>query len=859
MAEENDTNLEGPQVNQENLGRVESVEITEEMQTSYLNYAMSVIVSRALPDVRDGLKPVHRRILYAMHELGLTNSAKYRKSATVVGEVLGKYHPHGDIPVYDALVRLAQDFAMRYTLVDGQGNFGSVDGDSPAAMRYTEARMARISDELLADIEKDTIDFTDNFDATRKEPIVMPSKLPNLLLNGGSGIAVGMATNIPPHNLNEVVDATTHLIENPQANVEDLMKFIKGPDFPTGGTIYDQKEITAAYATGRGRVVMRATADIEEDKNGKFSIVVTELPYQVNKATLIARIAEMVKDKKLDGISDLRDESDRTGMRMVVELKRDARPQHLLNQLYKHTAMQLAFNVNMVALVDGTPQTLTLKTILSEYIKHRQQVVTRRTQFELNAAKSRAHILEGLKIALDHLDEVIATIRASKTQEEAKTNLVTKFKLSEIQAGAILDMQLRRLAALERQKIEDELKATLILISELEAILADPKKILSIITNELSEIKTKYGDLRKTKVVRAGVGEFSEEDLIPQEGVIVTLTEGGYVKRLDTDTFRTQHRGGKGLGGIMNLKDEDSIAHLFSANTHDNILFFTNKGRVFQTKVWELPEGSRQTKGQAVINLINLEANEKVTSVLNYTKETPKTSFLFMATKKGIVKKTSLEEFTNIRKNGMIAMRLSGNDELTWVRMTNGDNDIIMVTKRGMSIKFSEKDTRPLGRPTAGMMGIRMGKEDELVMMDIADPNSEMVSVTEHGYGKKTRINDWPKQGRAGIGVKAAEVTNRNGQVIAARVVNQEIDSVIITTKKGQVIKLPIKSVPRLQRQTQGVILIRLADKSDQVSALAVVGKDESIEPKSKDKPVKQKIDKKVKSKTIKQPAKKSK
>lgn len=850
MAENDDQNNipASPLVNEENLGRVENVEITEEMQTSYLNYAMSVIVARALPDVRDGLKPVHRRILYAMHELGLTASAKYRKSATVVGEVLGKYHPHGDIPVYDALVRLAQDFAMRYTLVDGQGNFGSVDGDPPAAMRYTEARMARISSELLEDIDKDTIDFSDNFDATRKEPIVMPARLPNLLLNGGSGIAVGMATNIPPHNLGEVVDAITHLINNPEANVEDLLKFIKGPDFPTGGTIYDFKEITSAYATGRGRVVMRATASIEEDKASKFSIVVTELPYQVNKATLIARIAEMVKDKKLEGISDLRDESDRTGMRMVIELKRDARPQHLLNQLYKHTAMQLAFNVNMVALVNGTPQTLTLKTILGEYIKHRQEVVTRRTQFELNAAKHRAHILEGLKIALDHLDLVIATIRGSKTQEEAKNNLVTKFKLSEIQATAILDMQLRRLAALERQKIEEELKATLALISKLEAILADPKEVLKIITTELTDIKTKYGDPRKTKVVRSAIGEFSEEDLIPQESVIVTLTEGGYVKRLDKDTFRTQQRGGKGLGGIMNLKEEDSIAHLFSANTHDNILFFTNKGRVFQTKVYELPESSRQTKGQAIINLINLESGEKVTSALNYSKETPTTSYLFMTTKKGVVKKTALTEFTNIRKNGMIAMRLGGGDELTWVRLTSGNDDIIILTKKGMSIKFSEKDTRPLGRPTAGMMGIRLGKEDEVIMMDIADPNSELVSVTTRGYGKKTRITDWPKQGRAGIGVKAAEITSRNGSVVAARVVNQEIDSVIITTKKGQIIKLPIKSVPRLQRQTQGVILIRLADKTDTVSALAVVGKEEvnGEPPKASEEKVAKKVVKKI-------------
>jgi len=833
MANSEDESPKAP-AGDSNLGKITPVEIVDEMQRSYLDFAMSVIVSRALPDVRDGLKPVHRRILFAMHELGLTHSAKYRKSATVVGEVLGKYHPHGDAPVYDALVRLAQDFAMRYPLVDGQGNFGSVDGDPPAAMRYTEARMAEIANELLDDIEKDTVNFADNFDATRKEPNPLPGKLPNLLLNGSAGIAVGMATNIPPHNLREVVDATTHLIENPEADVEQLMKCIKGPDFPTGGAIFDATEITSAYATGKGRVVMRAKAEIEEDRAGKFKIIVSELPYQVNKALLIARVAELVKDKKLEGISDLRDESDRRGMRIVFELKREAKPKNLLNQLYKHTSMQLAFNVNMVALVNGTPQTLTLKKVLTEYIRHRQEVVTRRSKFELEAAKRRAHILEGLKIALDHLDAVIKTIRESANADVARANLMKRFKLTEVQATAILDMQLRRLAALERKQIEDEYKAVLKTIAYLESLLASPKKILAVISKELTEIKEKYGDDRRTRVYQQGVGDFSEEDLIPSEQAIVTVTREGYIKRSPVSTFRTQARGGRGVSGLT-MKDEDIVANFFSANTHDSIMFFSNKGKVYQLKIYDLPEGSRASKGQAVVNLIEIEQGEKITSIVNISKNI-KSGFLFMATKKGIVKKTALAEFANIRRSGIIAINLQGGDELSWVTLTGGSNNIIMVTKNGMSIYFVESQVRNMGRPTAGVVGIKLKREDELVCMDKAAKEDMLLVVTEKGFGKRSKIADWPTQKRAGSGVKAAEITSRNGKIMAAIVLSKEDNDFVITSEMGQVIKSPIKDVSLLTRQTQGVILIRLANKDDKVAAVTSILKEPKL---GKDKEIK--------------------
>jgi DNA gyrase subunit A len=738
---------------------------------------------------------------------------------------------------------------MRYPLVDGQGNFGSIDGDPPAAMRYTEARMAEISNELLVDIDKNTVNFFDNFDATRKEPQPLPGKLPNLLLNGSSGIAVGMATNIPPHNLVEVCDAISYLIDKPDADVEHLMKFIKGPDFPTGGAIFDIHEITAAYATGKGRVVMRAKAEIEEDRGEKFKIIVSEIPYQVNKAQLIAKVADLVKDKKLEGISDLRDESDRRGMRIVFELKRDAKPKNLLNQLYKHTAMQLAFNVNTVALVKGTPQTLTLKQVLTEYIRHRQEVITRRSKFELEAAKRRAHILEGLKIALDHLDAVIKTIRESRDAETAKRNLMKKFKLTEIQAVAILDMQLRKLAALERKNIEEEYKQVLKTIAHLEALLASPKKILGVINKELQQIKEKYGDDRRTRVYKQPVGEFSEEDLIPSEQAIVTVTKEGYIKRSPTSTFRTQARGGRGVSGLT-MKEEDAVDNIFSANTHDSIMFFTNKGKVYQLKVYDLPEGSRAAKGQAVVNLIEIEQGENITSIINIPKNT-NSGFLFMATRKGIVKKTALSEFANIRRSGIISINLQSGDELSWVTLTSGKDNIIIVTKGGMSIYFSEDKVRKMGRPTAGVVGIRLKGTDELICMDKAGKENSLLVVTEKGFGKKSKIDDWPLQNRAGSGVKAAEITSRNGKVMAALVLSKEDKDFVVTSKMGQVIKSPLKDVPVLTRQTQGVILIRLAAKGDSVAAVTSIVKEPKTEkrktakskpktkptPKSKPKP----------------------
>src|SRR3990167_1094552 len=667
------------------IGKIQPIEIIDEMQRSYLDYAMSVIVARALPDVRDGLKPVHRRIIYAMQRLGVTHSARYTKSAKVVGEVLGKYHPHGDSPVYEALVRMAQDFAMRYPLIDGQGNFGSIDGDRPAAMRYTETRLGRISEALLYDLDKQTVDWTDNFDGSLKEPVFLPAVLPNLLINGSSGIAVGMATNIPPHNLAEIIDAVVHLIDNPESSVENLMEYVKGPDFPTGAQIYDISEITAAYATGKGKIIMRAKAEIEEAKSGKFQIIVTEIPYQVNKSTLIIRIAELVKTKKLEGIADLRDESYRKGLRILIELKRDAKPQSVLNNLYKFTALQQSFPVNMVALVDGTPQTLTLKMILSQFVKHRQNVVVRRSRFELEEAKKRAHILEGLKIAIDNIDAVIETIKKSRDAETAKVNLMQKFKFTEIQAVAILDMQLRKLAALEREKIEEELKMTLEEIAYLEDLLAHKEKILIVAKEELIKLKEKFADDRRTKVYKQKLGEFSEEDLIANEPTIVTITVGGYVKRQDISSFRSQRRGGKGISGIT-TKEEDTVAQLFVANTHDNLLFFTDRGRVFQLKVYDLPESSRISKGVAIVNLLDLQPNEKVLSILRVKKQKDgdkKGKYVLMATKNGVIKKTEIAAYESIRRSGIIAIKLSGGDYLRWAKLTEGDDVVFLVSKKG--------------------------------------------------------------------------------------------------------------------------------------------------------------------------------
>ncbi|OGD87205.1 DNA gyrase subunit A [Candidatus Curtissbacteria bacterium RIFCSPHIGHO2_01_FULL_41_11] len=812
------------------IGRIQQVEIVNEMQKSYLDYAMSVIVARALPDVRDGLKPVHRRITFAMHRLGLAHSAHYSKSAKVVGEVLGKYHPHGDAPVYEALVRMAQSFAMRNPLIDGQGNFGSVDGDPPAAMRYTEARLSTISETLLYDLDKNTVDFVDNFDGTLKEPVFLPATLPNLLVNGASGIAVGMATNIPPHNLGEIIDAIIHLIKNPEATVEDLMEFIKGPDFPTGAQIYDIEEIISAYATGRGKIIMRAKAEIEETSGSKFQIVVTEIPYQVNKAVLVTRIAELVKDKKLEGISDLRDESDRKGLRVVIELKRDSRPQSVLNNLYKHTSLQGSFAVNMVALVGGVPKTLTLKMILEEFIKHRQNVITRRSKFDLDAAKNREHILEGLKIAVDNIDAVIETIKKSKDQTDAKENLMRKFKLSEIQSLAILDMQLKRLAALERQKIEDELKMTREEIAYLEDLLAHPLKILEVAKGELLKLKERFGDERRTKVYKQKIGEFSEEDLIPNEPTIVTITQGGYVKRQDVGSFRTQRRGGKGVTGIT-TKEEDVVARLFVANTHDNLLFFTDKGRVFQLRVYDLPDSSRISKGVAIVNLLELGQEEKILSILPVKKtkgnQKPDSAFVMMATKNGTIKKTAITSYDSIRRSGIIAIKLVPGDKLRWAKLTSGIDLVFMVSKKGMSIKFDEKDVRPMARDTMGVRGIKIKPGDELVGMDVIaseDDKADLLVVTEKGIGKKTQVIGWPKQLRGGVGVKVANLTEKTGDIVTAQVLTKNDEALIITSQKGQVIRTTLRSIPRLTRDTQGVIVMRLSP-ADKVAATTVIQK----------------------------------
>lgn len=827
-----------------NIGKIVQSEIVTEMQKSYLDYAMSVIVARALPDVKDGLKPVHRRILFAMHQMGLSHAARYTKSAKVVGEVLGKFHPHGDSPVYEALVRLAQDFSMRYQLVDGQGNFGSIDGDPPAAMRYTECRLASIASEMLLDIEKETVDFVPNFDGTIDEPVYLPAKLPNLLLMGSEGIAVGMATKIPPHNLSELVDAITHLIKKTKfvkkhdeegkditvmdfdVTVEDLMQFVTGPDFPTAGAIYDIEEIKAAYSTGRGKIVMRGKAEIEEIGQGKSAIAISELPYQVNKAVLVAKIADLVKDKKLEGISDLRDESDRHGIRVVVELKRDAHPKQVLNNLYKHTDLQTTFPVNMVALVDNTPQTCTLKLILEEYVKHRHSVVKRRSEYELAEAKRREHILEGLKIAVDHIDEVIAIIKKSKDADDAKRNLIARFGLSEIQATAILDMQLRRLAALEREKIENELAQVRQTIAYLEDLLSHPEKILGVIRDELAKLKEKYGDNRKTRVYKSKVGELSEEQLIPNEDCIITMSESGYVKRLPESTFKTQERGGKGVIG-MATKEEDSIDKVVSAKTHDNLLFFTEKGKVYQVRVWDLPEASRQSKGQAVVNVINIESSERVTSMLTYSLKKAEQKeagiqYIVMATKKGIVKKTKLSEYENIRRNGILAIKLEAGDELIWVKLTGGDDEVLLVTHEGKSIRFSETEVRHTGRDTMGVRGVLLKEGDYLVSMDIindTNKKSEFLTIMEKGIGKKTAITDFPTQKRGGQGVKVAEVKDKTGKVVVSQIVPTETKTVIMSSTKGQVVKLPIASIPKLGRATSGVILMRFTDKNDTVAA----------------------------------------
>ncbi|MBU1164425.1 DNA gyrase subunit A [Patescibacteria group bacterium] len=814
-------------VEQAGVGKVQKRPIVDEVKESYLDYAMSVIVARALPDVRDGLKPVHRRILYAMWTIGLRSSAKFRKSATVVGEVLGKYHPHGDTAVYDSMVRMAQEFSLRYPLVNGQGNFGSMDGDRAAAMRYTEAKLESIADELLNDIDKDTVNFSPNYDGTIKEPLVMPAKLPNLLLNGTLGIAVGMATNIPPHNLSELVDAIIHLIDNKDANVDDLMQYVKGPDFPTGAIIYDAKEIKQAYATGKGGIVMRAKTEIVEHK-GAHRILVSEVPYQVNKATVLERLAELIKDKKIEGIKDLRDESSKDGVRVVIELKKDTYPKKILNRLFKLTDLQTTFHVNMLALVDGIqPRVLTLKMVLEEYIKHRQEVVRRRAEYDLAKAKDRAHILEGLRMALIKIDAIISTIKKSKDREVAKINLIKKFKLSERQSVAILEMKLQQLAGLERLKVEQELKEKKDLIKELEALLKSPAKILGVIKKELTEIKEKFGDKRRTEIVAGSVKEFKQEDLIPNEETIITMTQAGYIKRLPPDTFKTQTRGGKGVIGLT-TKEEDFVEHFFTTMTHSDVLFFTTTGRVFQLKAYDIPQTSRTSKGQAIVNFLQLSSDEKVTSILPLT-ELADYKFLVMVTKNGFTKKVVISDLDNVRRSGLIAIRLRKKDELEWVKPSTGKDDIMLVTADGQAIKFKESSVRSMGRGAGGVRGIRLKAGDDVVGMDIIDSVltkvGQVLVVMENGFGKRSVLGSFKTQGRGGSGIKTAKITPKTGKIVYFSVVNSKAvdEDAIIISKKGQVIRLPLKTVNVIGRATQGVRLMRFKEGGDSVATVTFI------------------------------------
>lgn len=804
------------------------------MQDNFFRYSMSVIIDRALPDVRDGLKPVHRRILYSMENNGWRSGGKFVKSARIVGDVIGKYHPHGDTSIYDSMVRLAQNWALREPLVNGQGNFGSMDGDPAAAYRYTEAKMTRIAEEMLVDISKDTIDFRDNFDGSEREPSVLPAKIPNLLLNGQIGIAVGMATNIPPHNLNELVDASVALIDNPDATVDDLLKHVKGPDFPTGATIYGGMPMKQAYETGRGSVMVRAVAEIAENKKGRHQIVVTEIPYGVNKAALIEKIAELVKDKKLNGISDLRDETARGQIRVVIELKKDAYPKKLLNQLYKLTALQTSFNFNMLSLIDGIqPRILGLQEMLQEFIKHRQKVVRRRTEFELKKAKERAHILEGYKIALDHIDEVIATIRASKTQDEAEANLIKKFKLSEIQAKAILAMQLRRLTGLEREAIENELNELIKLISKLERILADENEILAIIKTELIEMKEKYGSERRTQIINHELGKFSDEELIPEEESVILLTAENYIKRTSLSDYRRQNRGGKGKRG-MTTKEEDIINHLVPANTHDYLLFFTTKGRVFRLKAYEVPAASLVAKGVAVVNLLQLQPDEKITSIIGRPKNANEEGYLFMATMKGTVKKTPLKDYSNIRTNGLIAINLSVGDELRWIKQTTGKNDVIISTSAGQAVRFNEADARPMGRTARGVRGVRLRPNDQVVGMDVVcDDDQTLLVISENGFGKRTKISNFPSHKRGGVGIKAAVVTAKTGPIISVQTLYPDMNEALLISKNGQTIRLSLNDIKMLGRTTQGVTIMRLSG-DDTVSSIGLMRQQDDDETEEK-------------------------
>lgn len=808
----------------EERSRVEHRNISEEMRTSFLDYAMSVIVSRALPDVRDGLKPVHRRILYAMHDLGMHADKPYKKSARIVGDVIGKYHPHGDSAVYEAMVRMAQDFNQRYLLVDGHGNFGSIDGDSAAAMRYTEARMSKLSMELLRDIQKDTIDFTGNYDESEKEPTVFPARFPNLLVNGSSGIAVGMATNIPPHNLGETIDAVLAISENPNITVDELMEeHIKGPDFPTAGIILGRSGIRKAYETGRGSITLRAKVEIEENSNGTSTIIVTELPYQVNKAKLIEKIAELVRDKRIDGITELNDESDRDGMRVVMRLRRDVNANVVLNNLYKYTSLQTTFGINMLALVDGKPKVLTLKQALQHYLDHQIIVIRRRTQFDLNKAEARAHILEGLRIALDHLDEVITLIRNSKTTEIAKNGLMERFELSEKQAQAILDMRLQRLTGLEREKIEDEYAQLLETIKELKAILASEEKVLNIIREELLEIKEKYNDERRTEIALGGFDFFEDEDLIPEENIIITLTHKGYIKRIPASTYRTQHRGGRGVQG-MATNEDDFVEHLLSTTTHHTILFFTNKGKVYRLKGYEIPEYGRTAKGIPIINILQIDQDESINTVIsveNYNEE----DFLFFTTKQGISKRVNLSQFKNIRKGGIIAIRMQDEDELISVRLTNGNNDIGIATKHGYFIRFDENEVRAMGRMAAGVRGISLRNDDEVVSMEIIEEDSYILHVTNKGIGKRTAEEQYRKTRRAGKGYFVCKLTDDTGHVVSVKIVDGNED-VMLMTVAGVLIRIPVSGIPITGRNTQGVRLIRLQDNEEVATVTKIMEED---------------------------------
>ncbi|MCC8433516.1 DNA gyrase subunit A [Brevibacillus sp. M2.1A] len=800
----------------EETARFPKVDISHEMRESFISYAMSVIVSRALPDVRDGLKPVHRRILYAMHDMGLTPDKPFRKSANVVGEVMANYHPHGDSSIYEAMVRMAQDFNMRYMLVEGQGNFGSVDGDPAAAMRYTESRFSKLALELLRDIDKETVDFIPNYDGRKEEPVVLPSRFPNLLLNGASGIAVGMATNIPPHNLTEVIDGVIAMIDNPDITIQDLMKIIKGPDFPTAGEILGYSGIRRAYETGRGSIIMRAKTQIEEDGKGKPRIIVTEIPYQVNKARLVEKIAELVREKKIEGITDLRDESDRKGMRIVMELRRDVIPKVVLNNLFKHTQMQSTFGVNMLALVDSRPRVLNLRDMLYYYLEHQRVIIRRRTEYDLKQAEARAHILEGLRIALDHIDEIISLIRSSQTTEEARTGLMENYSLSYEQAQAILDMRLQRLTGLEREKIENEYQELMVKIAELRAILADEGKIYAIIREELGEIKEKFGDARRTEIT-FDENHIEDADLIPEEDVVITLTHDGYIKRLPVSTYRSQKRGGRGVQGL-GTKDDDFVEHLYITNSHDYIMFFTSKGKVYRLKGFEIPDLSRTAKGTPIINLIQIEKGERVSAVIP-VKEFDQEHYLFFATKKGIIKKTTLESYENIRKGGLIAVNLRDDDELIGVRLTDGQQEIIMGTHKGMSVRFNEGDVRTMGRNATGVKGITLDDDDDVIDMDVIKPNAEVLIVTANGYGKRTPVDEYRIQSRGGKGIKTHNVTDRSGPVVGLKVVEPEEDLMIITTS-GIIIRTEMKGISVMGRYTQGVKLIRLSE-NEQVGSVA--------------------------------------